>query len=159
MTKQLIMKTHSFYLVITLAFLLTSFSSPKLHVCGRTGIKGHVYLVSGNQMPSPDRAANPPKGIKTTLYIYPLTNIKDIAREGVSAFYKSIPGEPLKEIETDEKGYFKVKLKPGTYSLFVKKEDLFYSSQFDDKNNIHPVEVTKGKWTEVDFKANYDAVY
>ena len=153
------MKTHSFYLVITLAILLTSFSSPVLHVCGGTGIKRQVYLVSGNQMPSPDRAPTPPKGIKTTLYIYELTNIKDVNRVGVSAFYKSIPGEPVKEIEADEKGYFKIKLKPGIYSLFVKKGDLFYSSQFDEKNNIHPVEVRKGRVTEVDFKANYDAVY
>lgn len=153
------MKTHSFYLVITLAILLTSFSSPELHVCRRTGIKGHVYLVKGNQMPSPDQVPTPPKGIKTTLYIYELINIKDVAREGVSAFYKKIPGEAVKEIETDEKGYFKAKLKPGIYSLFVKKGDLFYSSQFDEKNNIHPVEVRSGKMTEVDFKANYDAVY
>ena len=153
------MKTHSFYLVVTLAILLTSFSSPELHLCGRTGIKGHVYLVSGNQMPSPDRAPSAPGGLKTTLYIYELTNIKDVDRDGVSAFYKSIPGEPVKEIETDEKGYFKAKLKPGIYSLFVKKGDLFYSSKFEEKNNIHPVEVRKGKMTEVDFKANYDAVY
>lgn len=153
------MKTHSFYLVITLAILLTSFSSQELHVCRRTGIKGHVYLVRGNQMPSPDQPPAPPSGVKTILYIYELTNIKDVNREGVSAFYKSIPGEPVKEIETDEKGYFKVKLKPGIYSLFVKKGDLFYSSQFDEKNNIHPVEIRSGKMTEVDFKANYDAVY
>lgn len=153
------MKTHRFYLVITLSILLTSFSSPELHVCGRTGIKGHVYLVSGDQMPSPDRVPNPPKGVKTILYIYELMNIKDVNREGDSGFYKSIPGEPVKEIETDEKGYFKAKLKPGVYSLFVKKGDQFYSSQFDEKNNIHPVEIRKGRMTEVDFKANYDAVY
>ena len=61
--------------------------------------------------------------------------------------------------ERNPKGSFKAKLKPGIYSLFVKKGDLYYSSQFDEKNNIHPVEVRKGKMTEVDFKANYDAVY
>jgi hypothetical protein len=153
------MKTHSFYLVITSALLLTSFSSPELHDCRATGIKGHVYLVKGNQMPSPDQAPTSARGVKTTLYIYELMNIKDVNREGVSAFYTNIPGQPVKEIETDEKGYFKAKLKPGIYSLFVKKGDLFYSSQFDEKNNIHPVEVKPGKMTEVDFKANYDAVY
>jgi hypothetical protein len=157
--KAINMNTHSFFLVIISAITLTSFSSPELHVCRRAGIKGHVFLVRGNQMPSPDRTATPPKGIKTTLYIYGLTNIKDVERDGVSAFYKNIPGEPVREIETDENGYFKAKLKPGLYSLFVKKGDLFYSSQFDEKNNIHPVEVRSGKMTEVDFKANYDAVY
>lgn len=153
------MKTHSFYLVIVLAMLLTSFSFPELHVCRRSGIKGHVYLVRGNQMPSPDQAPAAPKGFKTILYVYELTNIKDVNRQGSSAFYNSIPGTPVEEIETDDKGYFKIRLKPGIYSLFVKKGDLFYSSQFDEKNNIHPVEVRSGKMTEVDFKANYDAVY
>ena len=82
-----------------------------------------------------------------------------LAGEGSSAFFKSISTGLVKQVETDENGYFKIKLKPGLYSLFVKKGDLFYSSQFDEKNNIHPVEVKKGKTTEVDFRANYDALY
>jgi hypothetical protein len=125
--------------------------------CRRQGIQGHVYLVTGNQMPSPDRPPSKPAGMKTTLYIYELTNNSQVTREG--AFYSSISTRMVKQVMTDDNGYFKVKLKPGRYSLFVKKGELFYSSVFDDKNNIHPVEVRKGEWTEEDFRANYDAVY
>ena len=155
------MKTHNFYPVLISASLLTSFSTGMLLSCGHTGAKGRVYLVSGNQMPSPSPGQAPPKpkGIKTTLYIYNLTNINDVSRQGNSAFYSDISTQQVKEVETDENGFFKVELKPGWYSLFVKKGVLFYSSQFDEKNNIHPIEVKRGKTTEVVFKANYDAVY
>ena len=93
------------------------------------------------------------------LYIYRLTNINEVSREGNSPFYRSISTEPVKQVQTDENGYFKIKLKPGFYSLFVKKGELFYSSQFDEKNNIHPIEVKKGNTTEVVFRTNYDALY
>jgi hypothetical protein len=127
--------------------------------CRRSGIKGHVYVESGNRMPSPDRVPSPPQGIKTKLYIYELTNISQVGRQGTSAFYTTVPTKLVKEIETDEDGSFKVKLKPGKYSLFVKKDALFYSSVFDSENNIHPIEVKKGKMTEDVFKVNYNAVY
>jgi hypothetical protein len=110
-------------------------------------------------MPSPDMPASAGRGIKTTLYVYELTNINQVSREGVSAFYRKISTRLVKEIITDEKGYFKTKLKPGFYSLFVKKGDLYYANIYDDKNNIYPIEVKKRDWTEVDFRADYDAVY
>src|SRR4030095_6381742 len=111
------MKTHNFYPVLISASLLTSFSTGMLLSCGHTGVRGYVYLVSGNQMPSPspDQALPKPKGIKTTLYIYNLTNINDVSRQGNSAFYSFISTQQVKEIETDENGFFKVELKPGWY--------------------------------------------
>jgi len=153
------MKTHNFYPVLISASLLTSFSAEMLLSCGHTGAKGHVYLVSGNQMPSPDQEPRKPKGIKTIVYIYDLTNINEVSRQGNSAFYSNISTQEIKQVGTDENGYFKVALNPGWYSLFIKKGALFYSSQFDEKNNIHPIEVKRGKTTQVVFNANYDALY
>lgn len=151
------MRSYRWLLLFCMAALTTSFSADQL--CRRSGIRGHVYLETGNRMPSPESPMPAPKGVKTTLYIYPLTNINEVEREGVSAFYKSISKTLVRQVSTDASGAFKAKLKPGVYSLFVKKGDTFFSSQFDEKNNIHPVEVRAGKMTEVVFKANYDAVY
>jgi hypothetical protein len=153
------MKSFNVILVVCLIFLLGSFSTLKQDSCRRTGIKGFVVESVGNQMPSPDVPRSAPKGIKTTLYIYKLTNINDVQRQGVSAFYSSISTTLVKTVQTNDDGSFKLKLKPGKYSLFVKKGDLFYSSQFDDKNNIHPVEVTSGTMAEINFQVNYNAVY
>jgi hypothetical protein len=138
--------------------VLTSFSPENKQFCKRQGLKGHVYLVSGNQMPSPDAPRTGTTGMKTTLYIYELTNTSQTDQEQ-GAFYRSITSRLVKEVNTDENGYFKVKLKPGRYSLFVKKGSLFYSNIYDEHSNIHPVEVNKGDWTEVNFKADYDAAY
>ena len=138
--------------------IMTSFRPADLDFCRRQGIKGHVYMVKGNQMPSPDRPSSAPAGMKTILYVYELTNTSQaVGKEG--AFYTSVSTKLVKEIQTDENGYFKAKLKPGRYSLFVKKGELFYSNIFDDKNNIHPIEVKKGEWTEEEFKADWGAVY
>jgi hypothetical protein len=150
------MKTIVALSTITLMALF-SFKPADTEFCRRQGITGHIYLVAGNQMPSPDRPPSPPKGLKTTLYIYELTNTSQASGEG--AFYKTISTKLVKEVNTDENGYFKAKLKPGRYSLFVKKDDKFYSNIFDEKNNIHPVEVKKGEWAEADFRADYGAVY
>lgn len=141
------------------AFLImTAFRPADAELCRRQGIRGHVYLVQGNQMPSPDRPPSTPAGMKTTLYVYELTNTSQATlQEG--SFYKTISTKLVKEVQTDEDGSFKVKLKPGWYSLFVRKGDQFYSNIFDDKNNIHPVEVKRGEWTEEDFKADWGAVY
>ncbi|MBL7739162.1 MAG: hypothetical protein JNK14_08075 [Chitinophagaceae bacterium] len=140
------------------ALVMTAFRPADTECFRKQGIKGHVYLVKGNQMPSPDVPPSPGRGFATTLYIYELThNSQTTIQNG--AFYTSVATKLVKEIQTAEDGSFKVKLKPGKYSLFVKKGDLFYSNVFDGNNNIHPVEVKKGEWAEEDFKADYDAVY
>ena len=144
--------------VVVLSIILTAFQPLRTEFCGR-GLKGYVYEVKGNQMPSPDEPRSKPKGMKTTLYIYKLTNISQVTRQGQSPFYSNISTQLVKEVETNEKGYFKVKLKPGMYSLFVKKDNLFFSSIFDGENNIHPVEVRAGTMTDVVFNVNYNAVY
>jgi hypothetical protein len=123
------------------------------------GIEGYVYRVSGNQMPSPDRKPSPPKGIKTTLYIFELTNLGQVTRQGQSAFYYSIKTKLVSKIQTDTNGYFKISTEPGRYSLFTKKDELFFANWFDKDNNIAPAEVLQGKMTKVEFTVDYDAVY
>ena len=125
--------------------------------CLRQGIKGNVYLASGNQMPSPDLPPSKPKGIKSTLAIFELTNASHLKNSG--KFYETPSTKLVEQIQTDENGAYKVKLKPGKYSLFIKIDSLYYSNVFDDKFNIHPVEIKKGKWSIDIFKVSYDAVY
>jgi hypothetical protein len=79
--------------------------------------------------------------------------------EAHAPFYTAINTKLIKQVNSDTKGEFKVKLPPGQYSLFIKKDDRFYANLFDEKNNIAPVTVAKGKFTEVEVRADYDAVY
>jgi hypothetical protein len=150
--------TSSKYTII-LSLLGISVIASSFIFCKRQGIEGQVLLVSGNQMPSPDIKPSPGKGIKTTLYIYQLTNLSQVNRVGQSAFYAMVNSKLVKKIVTKDNGYFKVKLSPGQYSVFLMKDTLFYANRFDGRNNIAPVEVTPKKMTKIEVKMDYSAVY
>ena len=108
-------------------------------------------------MPSPDLPPSKPKGMKATLAIFELTNTSQVKIS--DKFYETPITKLVELIQTNEEGAYKVKLKPGKYSLFVKIDSLYYSNVFDDKLNIHPVEVKKGKWSVDNLMVSYNAVY
>lgn len=122
-----------------------------MHQPDRTGIEGQVYIVAGNLMPAPGHPPPKHRGIRSTLYIYELTNIQQVTgAPGGSPYYTAIKTRMVCRTDTDSNGYFKALLPPGLYSVFTKKGNLFYAGRRDDRNNIAPVEVTPGKMTKVD---------
>src|SRR5882757_6793126 len=76
------------------------------------GIEGFVYPVSGNRMPSPDRKPAPPRGIKSTVYVFERTNISQVTRQGQTSYYLVINTKLVKQADTDDTGYFKIRLPP-----------------------------------------------
>ena len=145
--------------LILFGLFLPALLFPAFRQVTRTGIEGYIFKVSGNRMPSPDVKLSPPKGIHATLYIYELTNLSQLTRQGETAFYIKIRTRFVKSAESDESGYFSVTLPPGQYSLFTKKEALFYANYFDGQNNVAPVKVSPDKMTQVNVNVDYDAVY
>jgi len=152
------MPKHQYLGVLMAIFPLITVSSTEQGGNGQ-GIEGHVYRISGNQMPSPDIKPSPLKGIRTTLYVYCLTNLSQVIRHEQGPFYESVQTKLVIKVETDSTGYFKVQLPVGRYSLFAKKDMLFFANWFDGNNNIAPVEVAAKKMTTVVFKIDYDAAY
>ena len=144
-------------LVFTMAGLMT-FTGKNFNQDNQ-GIEGHVYRISGNQMPSPDLKPNHPKGIRTTLYVFDLTSLNQVSRQGQSTFFNSVRTKLVKKVETDSSGYFKVSLPPGHYSLFVKKDSMYFANWFDGSDHIAPVEVLPLQVTKIDLKVDYDAHY
>ncbi|HEY4060438.1 MAG TPA: hypothetical protein VGM30_00980 [Puia sp.] len=122
----------------------------------RQGIEGTVYRVGGNHMPDPHHRSGPPVAVRSTVYIFELTNISQVLRQGSSPYYTAVRTRLIKPVDTDDKGHFQVWLPPGDYSLFTKKGDLFYGSRRDEKNNIAPVEVLPGKVTPVECRVESD---
>lgn len=120
------------------------------------GIKGKVLWLEGNFMPGPgmNKEGEP---VAKELYIYPLINTSEIKKTG--HFYEVPDQEPVKIVESDKNGTFKVGLAPGSYSLFTMEEKGLYASLQDGEGNIHPVDVKEGEYTEVTFKVDYKAVY
>lgn len=142
-------------LAFSLLILLTSaYSQGK-----KTGLEGYIFRITGNRMPSPDVKPSPPKGIKAVLYIYELTSLGQVTKQGESAFYSSIHTRLVQTVTSDEKGYFFTSLPPGEYSVFTKKDALYYANNFDGDNHIAPVKVVLHKVTQVNVNIDYDAVY
>ena len=141
-----------------------------------SGISGTVYRLSGNHMPAPNRRPHPSvdsgrtsgapssgnvaarAGVKAIVCIFPLTSDSQVVRASGtgSPYYKAVLTHLIRQVDTDDKGYFQVALPPGTYSVFTKNGDLFYASRRDEKNNIAPVEVLPGKMTRVDCRVESD---
>lgn len=143
-------------LVTSLIFMSSFLRAP---FCKKQGIKGKVYWLSGNQMPSPDVPPPAPKPMKTILYIYELTGRDQAKSVDGGPFYSSISTKLIKEVRSDAEGRFKVRLAPGSYSVFTKKGDLFYANTFDQYNHIAPVKVEVGSFTEMEVRVDYEAAY
>jgi hypothetical protein len=133
-----------------------------------SGIEGKVYQLSGNRMPSPPRHPGDtirisPKtpGIKGTVCVFELTNDSQVSRQGTSPWCVAVHTHLIRQVDTDDKGNFQIPLPPGTYSVFTKKDNLFYATRRDEQNNIAPVKVLPGKMTRIDcsVESNQKVVY
>jgi hypothetical protein len=115
------------------------------------GIDGVARRFAGNRMPSPKvHPGIPAAGIHATICVFELTNQDQVTNSGGAGLYTAVHTPLLRQMDTDDSGYFRIPLPPGTYSLFTKKGPLFYATRRDDKNNIAPVTVLPGKMTRVD---------
>ena len=123
------------------------------------GITGYVYEVSGNQMPMKGEDPQKPKGVSTTVFIYETTNISQVQRDGVSAFYKTISSKQITSVQSDSTGKFSIELPVGNYSLFVKINGKYYANRYNEKNDINLYNVEEGKVTDANMTINYAATY
>ena len=102
---------------LVIGILMCILSVPS--IAQRQGVKGQLFLVTGNQMPGPDKVHIPRKGTVREIYVYELTNIAEADKE--EGFYKKVHTKFVKSMFSKTDGTFKIKLPPGNYSLFVKE--------------------------------------
>lgn len=140
------------------AVIMMSFLALILQV---QGIEGVARRPSGNHMPSPRHHPSPPAGVKTTICVFSLTNISQVKKAGNAGRFSAVQTRLIRQVDTDDSGRFHIDLPPGTYSVFTKKDNVFYATRRDEKNNIAPVEVLPGKMTRVECSVESDhaAVY
>ena len=144
------------------ALTITACSSAKNHRSSnqiQQGIDGYVYKISGNLMPMPGVTPPKPNPLSTVVYVYEATNIKDVNRNGTSAFYLSVNKKLIGTVQSDSTGHFIIELPTGDYSLFTKVNNLFYANNFDVNNNIALIKVEEGKITSTVIKVDAGAVY
>jgi len=119
------------------------------------GIWGDVWYWKGDFMPI---STGEICQVKRNVLIYELTTHDNVEQVDHSAFYSDIKSTLVKEVESDEVGFFQVELEKGTYSLFIEEDGQYYSNSFSPEG-IFLVEVEDGKISEVRFDITYEATF
>jgi len=123
----------------------------------KQGIKGQVYWISGNQMPRPGAKTSPQLGVQREVYIYELTYLIDCKQE--DGFFISIPTRLVIHAFTLPDGTFKIKLPPGSYSVFVKEPKGLFANLFDKNNALNPILIKEKQYSWLTIAIDYEAAY
>jgi hypothetical protein len=116
----------------------------------KQGIEGHVFLLVN----SPDSAnhESPQAGVQREVHIHELTTLDQVTQE--NGVFTSVPTANVVTILTDVDGSFKVKMPPGTYSVFIKEPGGLYANLFK-KNQINPVVVKPRQYSWITISIEY----
>lgn len=151
-------------LALSISFIMAACQSSKNTSSadsGKSGIKGTVLWVTGNQMPriSPDGSSATPKhkGVKRTIEFHKPLKMADLS--GSAPLFEKPGSSPIATTTSDEDGNFQISLPAGNYSVFTVEEKGWFANSFNTQNEINVITVEEGKFTEVEIKVNYTAAY
>lgn len=116
----------------------------------RQGIQGQVFLVVNS--PDSTTRGNPEAGVQREVHIYEITTLDQATHH--DGIFKDIPTTKVLSLQTRPDGTFKVKLLPGTYSVFVQEPYGLFANLFK-KNQINPVIVKAKQYTWVTITIDY----
>lgn len=116
----------------------------------KQGIQGQVFRLPT----SADSLAkeNPQAGVQREVHIYELTTLDQASHE--NGIFKSVPTQKVLSLTTRVDGKFKVKLAPGTYSVFVQEPEGLFANLFQ-QNRINPVVVKSRQYTWISITIEY----
>ncbi|MFN7706146.1 MAG: hypothetical protein ACK5OS_16125 [Chryseotalea sp.] len=122
----------------------------------KQGVKGKITLLTGNQMPGPDKMAKP-KGVKRTIWIYLALEVD--LNQATNGFISKPKQKPIKKIQSNKRGYFKTTLPPGHYSLLIQEGEKLWGNQFNEQMIINPFTVVKHQVLEFNVEINHSAYF
>jgi hypothetical protein len=138
---------------VLLSAVLFSCSSAKVLVAGK------VQRIMGNQMPSPDLANEEPGGFCTTVYFFEPTLVNMGLPTGEQGVFMMTDKKLVAKVLAEKDGSFKLKLKPGKYSVLLGKDGKYYSNISDLEGLINPIEINKSSKKPLVLKADWGAIY
>jgi hypothetical protein len=140
---------------ILIFFITLSFSAGCLSQ--KQGISGMVFWVAGNQMPGPNKKSVAPKPIEREIYIYEPVKLSQTQR--TNGLFSELTTKPVAVVRTASDGSFRVVLRPGKYSLFVKEPQGLFATMLDGNGYINVIEVKKRVFSKTILNVNYEAAY
>lgn len=129
--------------------------------CGGTKVQvtGKVNRVIGNQMPSPDLINEAPGGYSTTVYFFAPTLMNMGMPTGEQGIFLMTDKKLVAKSLAEKDGSFKLKLKPGKYSVLLGKDGQFYSNISSLDGLINPIEINKSNKKPIVLNADWGAIY
>ena len=146
--------------LILIALLLLGCSTIKKQskVQFAQGIQGQIFEQKGNQMPQKGKPFSKGVGYATQLYVFEPTSMQTASQISGNLF--SMPSTQLiGTFTTDSLGRFKCNLKPGRYSIFVRYENGYYATSFNQRNELGIVQVLEGTFAPVEVIVSAKASY
>ena len=142
-----------------LKFMLKAFLICSVIACGglkmnrrNNNLVGHVFESKFNSMPEAGAKIKKGTPVSTFLYFYEPTTIKQI-EDGMmgGSTVKNINTRLIDSVQSDKLGAFKIYLKPGKYSVFIKYENGYYIPFFSGSNWVSIIEVKAHGVNNLDF--------
>jgi hypothetical protein len=121
-------------------------------------LRGYIYLVSGNQMPQFGKQnVSKGKGVSRDIYFYMPATINDV--KGSTPKYTEIHTPLILHTKSDSLGYYKAKLRPGAYSVFIKEGGIFFASEQDANGYINYLKIDGNNDVVKDYTISLSAYY
>ena len=129
----------------------------KTKVTVKEGIYGTLIQAEGNCMPTTvdwenTTCKNYP--IKRKIRIYEKTKYDQVVQKD-GAFYSEIKTKLIATAESNDEGFYEIKLSPGKYSVFIEEKGLLYARIFDGEGYISSIEVEPAKVSEYNLMIDY----
>ena len=142
---------RSFYLLMVALFLNCSNS--------KVLVRGKLQKPTGNQMPSPDLPNETPAGVSGFVYFFEPTLVNMGLPTGEVGTFLMTNKTLIAKSLANKEGLFKVKLRPGNYTVMIGKNGQFYSNISNLEGFINPIVVEKKDNKPLVLSADWDAIY
>ncbi len=120
---------------------------------------GQVTFVEGNMMPSPDGPKAGGRPVRRQIGIFRLTSFRQTKPGVRTGFFAAMGSRPLLTTWSAKDGTYRLRLKPGTYTVCVREGGQWYANLSDHLGQINPVLVQHDSTTHHDLMINYKAIY
>ncbi|MCI0563968.1 MAG: hypothetical protein MN733_36295 [Nitrososphaera sp.] len=125
------------------------------------GVCGYVHFWEGDFMPGPPPGhSGTITPVQRTVVVHMPTLLNgDVVQAGYGPFYSSISTQRVATISSNKNGFFETELPPGSYSIFVVEDSLYYANGFDGEGYILRFTVMQDSIVAMNINITYRAAF
>lgn len=122
------------------------------------GVKGKVLLQKDAMMPLKGKSTQVGKPFATFVYVYPATSVDQLV--GSKGNYaKGIKAKLIKKAQSNAEGNYKIRLRPGKYTLVLGYNEGIYIPFFSGSTGVAIFEVAKHQYQEIDLTISNSSIF